>query len=143
MTAQKGGPLDRSGPRTMLLHATRKKSKSRNAVDRGPSRSMRAGSPARAIALTPAQQREAQRLTPLMRALLRAAAPNGCQIGGSHLRSAHILERRGFLQITPEGGGWHLVTLTPAGTEANRGDERESRARSAASALCPKYATCG
>ena len=73
----------------------------------------------RACALTPAQRSEIRRLTPLMKALLRAADPHGAQIGvRQHMRSARILERRGFVTIVPEGGGWHAMTLTPAGRAA-------------------------
>jgi hypothetical protein len=66
--------------------------------------------------MTPAQQMEAKRLTRTMRELLTWAP--GEIPGGSYIRSARILERRGFVTIRKAAGGWHAIELTEAGREA-------------------------
>jgi hypothetical protein len=84
--------------------------------------------------MTPAQQMEARRLTPNMWALLRYAHkmhPIAAGVYGPSLRSARILERRGFLSVTRDHNGPHSdcsVQLTKAGLEAMADPRAEERA---------------
>jgi hypothetical protein len=77
--------------------------------------------------MTPAQQRELKRLTPLMWTILgyakRCSPPVDDvvpAVGGVMLRASRILERRGFITVHPptRPGGWHVIELTEAGYEA-------------------------
>jgi hypothetical protein len=67
--------------------------------------------------VTPAQELEMQRFTYTMWTLLRYAGkfhPTEAEVFGPALRTARILERRGFLSVT----GKYKVRLTEAGREA-------------------------
>jgi hypothetical protein len=69
--------------------------------------------------MTRVQELEFRRLTPLMKELLQVAAKSrGIVCAGQDIRSARILERRGFLVARCDGNGPYVLTLTPAGTEA-------------------------
>jgi hypothetical protein len=71
--------------------------------------------------MTPCQQLEFKRLTPLMKDILRYVEvqddPEIISIGG-RMRSVSILVRRGFLTSQKTGNGWRAVNLTAAGREA-------------------------
>jgi len=67
-----------------------------------------------------AQEEELKRFTPTMWALLRYTAKHCpmAKIGGPWLRSARVLERRGFIIVCRCVGGCYSMRLTPAGAEA-------------------------
>jgi hypothetical protein len=66
--------------------------------------------------LTAAQRLEARRLTPTMKAILRAAGMEpGIGIGLAQRQSARIAARRGFVTLGKDAEGWTTATLTDAG----------------------------
>jgi len=70
--------------------------------------------------MTPSQKMEVRRLTWPMWCMLSYAQkmePMGAAIGGSFMRTARILVRRGFLSIAREAKGGR-ARLTEAGLEA-------------------------
>jgi hypothetical protein len=79
--------------------------------------------------MTPAQEMEMRRLTSSMWALLRYAGkmhPSDAEVFGGFMRSARILERRGFLVVVGKSKA-RSVRLTEAGLEAvGRGAKRAS-----------------
>lgn len=72
--------------------------------------------------MTPAQQKEMRRFTHSMWTLLRYAKkmhPSAqAQVFSTVLRTARVLERRGFVSVGSVGHGVHAVRLTEAGHEA-------------------------
>jgi hypothetical protein len=72
--------------------------------------------------MTPAQKREMQQFTYIMKVLLHHAEklhPTPVKVGGSVLRPARMLEQRGFIALSrAPDPGWHNVHLTDAGREA-------------------------
>ena len=67
-----------------------------------------------------APEEQVKRFTPTMWALLRYTAKHcpKAKIGGPWLRSARVLERRGFIIVCRCVGGCYSMRLTPAGAEA-------------------------
>jgi hypothetical protein len=79
--------------------------------------------------VTKSQEHEARRFTPAMWAALRHAgtAHPVALVGGGRLRTGRLLERRGFVVVSPTARGFYRVQFTDAGREALKLETNEAK----------------